>query len=47
VIGFQIAGLFEYNFGDSEIMLLMWFIIGMMMVGRNNVVDRSIEKELK
>jgi len=27
-LGFHFAGLFEYNFGDSEVQLLFWFIIG-------------------
>jgi O-antigen ligase len=26
--GFHFAGFFEYNFGDSELQLLFWFIIG-------------------
>lgn len=27
-LGFHFAGLFEYNFGDSEVQLLLWFILG-------------------
>ena len=27
-LGFHFAGLFEYNFGDSEVQLLFWFIMG-------------------
>ena len=27
-LGFHFAGLFEYNFGDSEVQLLFWFILG-------------------
>jgi O-antigen ligase len=28
-IGFQINGLFEWNFGDAEIAMLLWFTIGL------------------
>jgi O-antigen ligase len=28
-IGFQINGLFEYNFGDAEIAMLLWLTVGM------------------
>lgn len=28
-IGFQINGLFEWNFGDTEIAMLLWFTIGL------------------
>ena len=27
-IGFLVAGLFEYNFGDSEIAMMMYFLMG-------------------
>jgi len=27
-LGFHFAGLFEYNFGDSEVQLLLWFMLG-------------------
>jgi O-antigen ligase len=27
-LAFHFAGLFEYNFGDSEVQLLLWFILG-------------------
>ncbi len=30
--GFHIAGMFEYNWGDSEVALLMWLVVGIMMV---------------
>jgi hypothetical protein len=29
-MGFNFAGLFEYNFGDSEVQLLFLFIVGCM-----------------
>jgi putative inorganic carbon (HCO3(-)) transporter len=28
-IGFQVNGLFEYNFGDHEIAVLLWFVVGL------------------
>jgi hypothetical protein len=28
-IGFQVVGLFEWNFGDAEIALTMWLLIGL------------------
>ncbi len=31
-IGFHINGLFEWNFGDHEIALLLWMMVGMMIV---------------
>jgi len=29
LVGFHIAGLFEYNFGDSEVNAMMWFVVGL------------------
>lgn len=34
-IGFQVNGLFEWNFGDHEIATLLWFTIGLTLVSRN------------
>ena len=31
-IGFVITGMTEYNFGDSEIVMMLWFIIGLTIV---------------
>ena len=31
LIGFHIEGLFEYNFGDAEIVTLIWFLLGGMI----------------
>lgn len=44
-IGFHINGLFEWNFGDHEIALLLWFTVGLALVSRklfgsNHVNDR-------
>jgi O-antigen ligase len=30
-IGFQINGLFEWNFGDQEIVVLLWFSLGLVI----------------
>jgi O-antigen ligase len=30
-IGFQINGLFEWNFGDSEIAMLLWLTVGLVL----------------
>ena len=32
VIGFQIEGLFEYNFGDSEVITLTYFLMALPFV---------------
>ncbi|MBI3597174.1 MAG: O-antigen ligase family protein [Nitrospirae bacterium] len=29
LVGFHVAGLFEYNLGDSEVATMMWFIVGL------------------
>jgi O-antigen ligase len=34
-IAFHVNGLFEWNFGDHEIALLLWFTIGLALVSRN------------
>jgi O-antigen ligase len=31
LVGFHVAGLFEYNFGDSEVAMMMWFMVGLGM----------------
>jgi len=33
-VGFHINGLFEWNFGDQEIILLFWFTVGMTLAAR-------------
>jgi putative inorganic carbon (HCO3(-)) transporter len=40
MVGFHINGLFEWNFGDQEIILLLWFSVGMVLAA-NNFVDGS------
>lgn len=34
MVGLNVAGLFEHNFGDSEVAILMWAVLGMIMVLR-------------
>jgi O-antigen ligase len=29
IVGFHVAGLFEYNLGDSEVNAMMWFLVGL------------------
>jgi hypothetical protein len=31
-LGFQVNGLFEWNFGDHEIAVLLWFTVGLALV---------------
>ncbi len=32
LIGFHIAGMFEANFGDSEVAMMMWLLVGLVML---------------
>lgn len=34
LVGFHVAGLFEYNLGDSEVAMMMWWIVGLAMAAR-------------
>jgi len=34
LVGFHVAGLFEYNLGDSEVATMMWFIVGLGMAAQ-------------
>jgi putative inorganic carbon (HCO3(-)) transporter len=34
LVGFHVAGLFEYNLGDSEVDAMMWFIVGLGLAAR-------------
>lgn len=37
MVGLNVSGLFEHNFGDSEVAILMWLVMGMIMVlGKSN-----------
>ena len=31
---FQIEGLFEWNFGDAEVVMLLWFSVGLALAGK-------------
>lgn len=42
IFGFLIAGLFETNFNDSEVVMLVWFLIGIIMVFYNQIKDKEI-----
>lgn len=46
-IGFQVNGLFEWNFGDQEIAALFWFTIGL-AIAVERLINRTIadEKEI-
>jgi O-antigen ligase len=48
-IGFQINGLFEWNFGDAEIAMLLWFSIGMALASvqilETNAIRRTDGRE--
>ena len=33
-VGFHINGLFEWNFGDQEIILLFWFTVGITLAAQ-------------
>jgi len=33
LVGFHIAGLFEYNFGDAEVAMMMWVLVGFTFAG--------------
>ncbi|HET6465834.1 MAG TPA: O-antigen ligase family protein [Nitrospiria bacterium] len=35
LVGFHVAGLFEYNLGDSEVDAMMWFVVGLGMMAQN------------
>ncbi len=36
VISWQIAGLVEYNFGDSEVMVIVWMLLGLLLQRESN-----------
>jgi O-antigen ligase len=33
-VAFSVNGLFEYNFGDSEVIMLMWFTLGLSLASK-------------
>ncbi len=36
-VGFHLAGLFEYNFGDSEVAMLFWLLVGFAAVAARQI----------
>jgi O-antigen ligase len=36
-VGFQVNGLFEWNFGDHEIAVLLWFTVGLALLSRTHI----------
>lgn len=38
-IGISVSGLFEYNFGDHEIVTMLWFTVGMSLTIQNLIKD--------
>jgi putative inorganic carbon (HCO3(-)) transporter len=40
-VGFHINGLFEWNFGDQEIILLFWFTVGMVLAAQRFSLDQE------
>jgi O-Antigen ligase len=39
--GFHVAGLFEYNLGDSEVAALMWLIVGLAVAAQSGRIEKS------
>jgi O-antigen ligase len=40
-VGFLVAGLFEYNSGDSEIAMMIYFLMGCVLLVRQGLSERS------
>jgi O-antigen ligase len=40
-VGFHVNGLFEWNFGDHEIAVLLWFTVGMAMVAQRFFLESN------
>jgi O-antigen ligase len=40
VIGFLVAGIFDWTFGDAEVVTMLWFVIGM-GIGQSNPAPSS------
>jgi O-antigen ligase len=38
-IGFLVNGLFEWNFGDHEIMVFIWFSVGLVLASERNAAE--------
>jgi O-antigen ligase len=41
VTGFQVAGLFEYNFGDAEVIMLVYFLMALPYVAQGSRTPRT------
>ncbi|MBI3812512.1 MAG: O-antigen ligase family protein [Nitrospirae bacterium] len=41
LVGFHVAGLFEYNLGDSEVDAMMWFIVGLGLAARAGHFEKN------
>ncbi|MBI4546850.1 MAG: O-antigen ligase family protein [Ignavibacteriae bacterium] len=42
-IGFHVNGLFEWNFGDHEIAVLLWFTVGLSLVSQRLIGEKTAE----
>jgi O-antigen ligase len=48
LIGFHVAGLFEGNFGHSELAMIMWLMVGLVMwakVGRGGEIPMGMDHD--
>ncbi len=41
LVGFHLSGMFEYNYGDSEVLMILWFIMGL-----NVAIDKESAKDI-
>jgi hypothetical protein len=47
VTAFHVAGLFEYTFGDSEVVMLVYFLLALpFLVKRPGVASQTAAKEM-
>lgn len=47
IVGFHIAGLFEYNLGDSEVAIMMWFLVGLGLAARAGCFDHQTQNGIR
>jgi O-antigen ligase len=40
LVGFHVAGLFEYNLGDSEVNAMMWFMVGIGLAAHAGIFEK-------
>jgi len=40
--GFVVSSMVNYNFGDSEVVLLVWFMMGAAVVLKKVMIDESL-----